>query len=98
MEEYQIIDISFASTDTTDIELLTKLKSLHVELTELSEHLEEHEEAKAKNLASNALIGKCDFMPCCHTIESRIQRDYAQLEAQTVVYQEAKRAYQAYDK
>ena len=45
MDEYQIVDISFASTDTKDIEHVTKLKDLRDELNELNEHLRQYEEA-----------------------------------------------------
>jgi len=48
MDEYQIVDISFASTDTKDIEHVTKLKDLRDELNELNEHLRQYEEAQIR--------------------------------------------------
>jgi len=91
--EYQIIDITFASTNTKDLELLTKLKNLHVELTELNEHLNEYEKNKYEPHNLDMLVGKCDFLPCCHTIESRIKRDKVQFRKQRAAYLEAKKEY-----
>jgi hypothetical protein len=79
MEEYQIVDICFASTDTQDIEHVTKLKNLRDELNELNEHLREYEvklaEADEKGEKVDAMKRRLEWLPCCHTIESRIERD-----------------------
>ena len=95
MREYQILDITFASTNTKDIELLTSLKNLHVELTELYDHLLKYE-AEKQDGEIEMLVGKCDFMPCCHTIKSRIERDKKQFRKQQKRYWEEKTDYKVH--
>ena len=65
MEEYNIIDITFATTNVKDIEHLTSLKNLHEELQGLTEEFSILRDHHEHHMEEHSHKSPWEIFPCC---------------------------------